>query len=251
MERAGPHFLGEAGLREAAGQDHLDPGLFPPGKLDQLEAVDAARHHDVGEQEVDRRALQCGQRFRSAGCLQHAIAQAAQLANDDPAQRLAVLDRQDGFVPAGERAVRAHVRLLFLRHVRAGQIEAEGGADADLAIDADMAARLLHEAEHHAEAEAGAVLVLGRIERFEDPAPDLVRHAGAGVGDHDQRIVAGRYVGIGRGIVAVDLAVGGGDGQPPAIRHRIARVGRQVGQRRLKLGRVGHHRADIIGEIVA
>jgi hypothetical protein len=51
------------------------------------------------------------------------------------------------------------------------------------------------------------------------------------------------------GIVAIEVAVGGGNRQLAALRHRIARIGGQIGQAGLELRRIGDGRPEIVGEI--
>ena len=66
---------------------------------------------------------------------------------------------------------------------------------ADLALDPDLAARLVREAEDLAEAEAGALADrLGREEGLERALEHLGGHAAAGVGDADPDIIAGADV---------------------------------------------------------
>src|SRR5207244_8952147 len=58
----------------------------------------------------------------------------------------------------------------------------EGGADPELALDADRSAVALHDTQAHGQSETGpADLGLGREERLEDTAEVLRRDACAGV----------------------------------------------------------------------
>ena len=72
-----------------------------------------------------------------------------------------------------------------------GELEAERGAFANGALDADLAGVLLHDAVGDGEAEAGAFALaflgcaLGGEEGIVDAAEDFGRHAGAVVGDAD------------------------------------------------------------------
>jgi hypothetical protein len=76
--------------------------------------------------------------------------------------------------------------------VVARQEEMDGRAEALLALDLDVAARLLDEAIDHRQAKARALPQrLGRKEGIEDLAQHIGRHAHARVGDADLDIVAG------------------------------------------------------------
>src|SRR5580692_5869745 len=68
-----------------------------------------------------------------------------------------------------------------------------------------MSARLLDEAEHHAEAEAGALVpALGREEWFENPMHDLRGHAGPGIADFEHDVAARYDLGVLCGIIGVE-----------------------------------------------
>jgi hypothetical protein len=83
---------------------------------------------------------------------------------------------------------------------------------AGLAVDVDVAARLLHEAEHHAEAEPGALArLLGGEERLEHAGEHLRRHADATVADLDHHIGTGRHLDMFGGIILVEVTHTGGD----------------------------------------
>ena len=106
-----------------------------------------------------------------------------------------------------------------------------------------MTARLGHEAEHHAQPQAGALaLLLGREKWFEDFGHHLRRHAGSGVGYRDHGVVPRRHRGVEFHVIVIQSLVARGDRQPAALRHGVARVGGEVQQARLDLGRIGDHR---------
>ena len=122
-----------------------------------------------------------------------------------------------------------------------GSHSRDGGAVAELALDGDGAARLLGEAAHHGEAEAGALAdALGGEERLGGVREGLRVHARAGVGDGEADIAAGRQVG--RRLVTV-LRVGG-DGQPAAIGHGVPGIDREIEDGELELVGVDQHRAQ-------
>src|ERR1043166_4968551 len=97
-------------------------------------------------------------------------------------------------------------RQLALRRRRARQIEADRGTEADFRLDPRIAARLLDEAVDHAEAEPAALAdLLRREEWLEGLGECLGRHAGSGIGDADQAVVAALDAEAGGGRAVVDL----------------------------------------------
>jgi hypothetical protein len=90
---------------------------------------------------------------------------------------------------------------------------------------------------------------LGGEERLEEAAADLLAHTGAAVGDRQQHVRAGRHVAVGGDVALVELDVRGGDRQPPAAGHRVARVGGEVEYDALDLGAVGLDRRDALAEL--
>ena len=117
--------------------------------------------------------------------------------------------------------------------IGARQIDRNGGPASDLALDADLAARLVGEAENLAEAEAGALAHrLGGEERLERAVEHFGRHPAAGVGDADPDIVAGADV---ADLVGGEGHVLGRDAHQAAAVHRIAGVDREVEDRVLEL----------------
>ncbi len=119
----------------------------------------------------------------------------------------------------------------------ARKIDVDRRALAHPGIDAHAPARLLGEAQHLAQTEAGALAgFLGGEERLKYLGADLLRHAGPAVRHTDRHIVAGRRLfGIGgrheRDVLDLDL-------QGPAHLHGVTRVDGQVEHRELELGRV-------------
>ena len=61
-------------------------------------------------------------------------------------------------------------------------------------------------------------------------------HAGAGIADREQHILAGgKSVAVGRDIGLVEIGVGGLDRQAAAVGHRVARVDREIEDRVFEL----------------
>lgn len=148
--------------------------------LGQFGAADVAGHDDVGEQQVhvsvvieDLEGL--GSRHRSADL----VAQSQQDRLDHPKHGLVVLDQQDVFPPAAARRDRhrGHLGGRIVR--RGGQIDLDRGALSGFGVHPQVATGLLDEAEHHAEAEAGAATFeFGGEERIERLVEHVLGHAG-------------------------------------------------------------------------
>ena len=118
-----------------------------------------------------------------------------------------------------------------------------------LAVEVDVAARLLDEAVDHAEAEPAAdPRPLGGEEGLEGALEHLRRHAVAGVGDGEQDVGARPQTELECRIVRVDLRTRRLDDEPAALRHGVAGVDREVEQRVLHLPRVGQGQGQIGGE---
>src|SRR3546814_8802439 len=120
------------------------------------------------------------------------------------------MGRFRGVVRSGRRRLRSGTR----------QIDLDRGSLADLAVQRYVAARLLDEAVHHAEAESAALAhVLGGEEGLEGVAANLLAHAAAGIAHRDQDIGSGGNFQLGRRLF--DRDVGGLDGEPSTVRHRV------------------------------
>ena len=119
---------------------------------------------------------------------------------------------------------------------------------AGLAVDFDVAARLLDETIDLAQAEAGALAGLfGGEERLEGARGDLLPHADALVGHRDQHVLTWAHLGVVRAIGFVEQDVAGLDGQAAALRHRIARIDGEIENRGFQLHRVGLDRPNAAG----
>ena len=133
----------------------------------------------------------------------------------------------------------------------ARQIDGNGRAAADLALDADLAARLVGETEDLAEAEAGPLADrLGGEEGLEGALAHVRRHSAAGVGDADLHIFAGAHV---ADFVRGDGHILGGNAHLSLAVHRIAGVDGEVDDRIFELVRVdiGRPRAALEVELDA
>ena len=113
-------------------------------------------------------------------------------------------------------------------------------------IDVDVAAGLLDDAVDGGEAEPGPLPhLLGGEERLEDLLLHLRRHAGAGVGDFEEHVVAGLEALFLELRALRGRHVGGADLELAAVGHRVARVDGKVHDHLLELIEVGLDRPDV------
>jgi hypothetical protein len=112
-----------------------------------------------------------------------------------------------------------------------------------LAIDADVAARLLDKAVHHREPKAGAFAPrFGGEEGLEDFIENVRGDSAAGIRDAQQHVLTGLDVAELRRIGVVEIGIGGFDRQMAAARHRGLGIQGKVEQDALDLMRVGEGR---------
>ena len=158
----------------------------------------------------------------------HVIPERVQLQRRDLAHRLVVVDDQDRLLAAVAGAVAAGTdgcwRRCSIPRRRRRQVEPERRADADLAVDADVSAGLLGEAEYLAQAKARPVGAFGGEERLEHLGLRLGRHSDAGVGDGDHHVLARLDVDARLGVILVEDDVGALDRR--ACRRRASRRAR-------------------------
>ena len=215
--------------------------MAPPRLAGEREPVHAARHDQVGEEQVDLRMV--AQDLQGLAAVARHEGDVAVIAQDRPGElghigpvvhdqdRLAARPLLDG---RGRRA------LLAGRSVGRREAQAHGGALPRHRFDLDRAARLLGEAVDHGQAEPGALaLFLGGEERVHHPRQHLGGHAGARIGDAEAD-------GAARPLAPL---VARGDGDAPALRHRVAGVDEHVEQGDLGLGPVDPAGPEIGGEI--
>ena len=171
---------------------------------------------------------------------QHRVAVHAQDLPHQGAHRLLVLDQQHGllavqgsFCPGARRRGPRH---LLLGHAR--QEHLEGGALALLAVHHDGAAALLDDAVDGREAEPGPAVFLGGEEGLEEVGLDLLVHAHAGIGHRQHHVGSRHQEQLGAGLGAVELHVGGLQGQLPAAGHGVPGVEREVQDHLLELARI-------------
>ena len=189
-------------------------------------------HRDVEQHDADlgAAALEGGHGLVTAAGLQHGVAEAGDLAGEDLAHGVVVVDQQDQVGPG--RARRGGLRGRGRGWRRGGwEHDLEAGARAGRAVDADGGLVGAYEAEGGGEAEA-ATDGLGGEEGLEDAGDDLGWHAEAVVGDgeHDDGTL---------GQLDVEaVGLGGAEGDPGAAERdhddaaatadRVTGVGDQV-----------------------
>ena len=128
-------------------------------------------------------------------------------------------------------------------HLDARQEDAERRALAQLAVDPDMPAALVHDAVHRGEPEPRAV-VLGGEEGLEEVRLHVRVHADARI-RHLEHHVRARLEPGPRRLVLADHAIGRLDGQAPAIRHGVARIDGEVQEHLLDLAGIGRHGSQV------
>jgi len=108
-----------------------------------------------------------------------------------------------------------------------GQVETDGRAPTEFAVDTGFTFRLPGEAVDHRQPEPRALPDgFGGEEGVEGPGGHVVTHACAGVGHADAHVGPVRARRI-RGRIGHE-AVGGRDGERAAVRHGVARIDRKV-----------------------
>jgi hypothetical protein len=196
------------------------------------------RHHHVGDEQIDRlwvRGQQLDRLGAGAGRA-HRVAGLAQHAHGECPHCGIVLDHQDGLgAAARDSSGRRRGRRLG-RVGGAGEADREGGALAGRAVDVDVSTALVHGAVHGRETEPGALPDrLGGEERLEHMGQHIGRHAVPGIAHPQHHGIAVTR----RPLAARGGEIGGLDGERAALRHRVARVHRQVHQHLLDLRRIG------------
>ena len=170
-EGAGNRVPPDIGFRKNRGEYHLDARPEPRHMPRQSLSVDFFRHDDIAEQESDFLALQQRKRAGRAFRLEHPVTKSRKRSRPDATDRSIDRLRSEWFRrPLAARQSSALSRPSLCRRARAAD-RSEGGADAGLAIDVDVAARLLDEAEHHAEVEPGSPPELGDEGRAQRRGP--------------------------------------------------------------------------------
>ena len=209
------------------------------------------RHDDVGDEQIDWRAMRAGdvERLFAVRRLQHGVAGVAQRFADERAEPLIVFGDEHGFRSArGQRRQFCvggrHLDCFAFRQPR--QIDAERRAAADLGLDVDHAAGVGHDLVHDREAEPRAVSrFLRREERLEDPGRRCAIHPVTGVGHRQADVVVGHRGALHvvrrrshRDVRELDL-------QRAAARHRVARVDHEVEQHLLDLPAIAANGRDL------
>ena len=151
--------------------------------LRQRDAVHAAGHDDVAENEIDLVAApqpvqRVGGVFRAQGLIPELLDERS----GDVGDLGVVLDHQNGALAGHDGLSRRRLHALDRRRLPARQIDGDGCAAADRAGRNNGAARLMGKAVDLRQSETGAFPErFGREERLENPRQDVGRDADAGV----------------------------------------------------------------------
>ena len=124
----------------AGGKQHLETGPQRLGRVGELPAIHAARHHDVSEQQIDIGDLsERVERLRPVIGDDHAITEKLKLLKHIFAHVLVVLDQEDAFGAAGDiYGAGTRQRRLVVR-IGARQIELDRRALTKFGINLYMA----------------------------------------------------------------------------------------------------------------
>src|SRR5579871_2564286 len=173
-------------LRISRRQQDLDRRPQLLGLAGEGKAGEFAGHHDVAEKQIDMlRAAQQGESRLAALGSENPVAELLQLRRGCLPKLSVVFGDQDSLAST-RKFLRRFGALCLCCCLSDGarEIEFDGRAVTDLAVDFEMAIGLLGEAIDHAEAKPGPLaLLLGREERFGGALDDFRRHSRARVGD--------------------------------------------------------------------
>src|SRR5271163_1959091 len=221
------------------GEQHGNSGHLPLRLAGKFRSPQGARHHDIGEEQVDRGAAFDNNQsavgiFRS----QHIIAQFRQHFRCRHPYILVVLDKQNGLRAAYNRAsAQLDLRILILSAAR--QIDPHGRALAELAENLDMSTGLFDKAVDHAQAQPGSPpLRLGAEKRIEYLFEYLRVDATAGIGDGNHYVLPRRHLDVTQGVIVVQKGVADFYRQFSVAVHRVAGIDHQIEQSGFDLHRV-------------
>ena len=225
-------------LRVTGGEQHPQVGTRVAEPASQLRAAHAG-HHDVCQEQIERLRAGLGgdDRLARVGGRGDVEACAHENAGGDLAQDRLVLDEENSTRPPGHRKRRLLVDRHFALHAR--EEEPERCSTSWCGVDQDRALGLLDDAVRRGQAEPGsAPLALGREERLEDVVARLRVHAQAGVGDRDDRVLAGADLARPRAVPGRVPLVRSADYELAAGRHGVPAVQCKVQDDLLQLGPV-------------
>ena len=157
----------------SSGEQHSQKGPPPAGFLGKLNPVQLSRKPRIDEQERD---VRLGLQHPEGGCalrrLQNPIAELAKRLDDMPAYVTVVLDDKDRFKTARGRRILRHHRPPASRVGDLGgetrEIQLDGGAFPQLAVDSDPTVALLSKSIDLRQSEAGSLAGgFGREKRLE------------------------------------------------------------------------------------
>ncbi len=185
------------------------------------------------------------QRLGAVARDQHPVAESAQDLVHQSAHGVLVLRQQNRLVAAGHRARLGGVARRLHQRFGPRQVDPEGRAPSRCTLDGDVASVLLDDPVHGGEPEAASLLGrLGREEGLEDPLARLLVHPVAGVARLEQDVRPARGGRMGCYERRVELDVARLDRQASALRHRVARVDREVHDHLLELAGIRHDRRE-------
>src|SRR5581483_7013989 len=233
--------FGRRRLGIARRQQDEHAGEFRAHDTRKIRTVHGARHHDVGEDQIDAAAAaQPFQRCLGVGNMRDLVAGAFEEIGRGLGNIQVILDEQD--VHRRQRPRRNATGRQRLASLRLGgwKIERHRGPLADGAFEIDRTVRLTGEAISLTKAQTTAAPdLLGGEERLESALLHVVRHADAGVAHLDLDEVADEVPAL-----FIECDITGTDAQRAAFRHRVARIEPDIEQRQLELAGVDLDRPE-------
>jgi len=194
-----------------------------------MQAITVGQNH-VAEDQADVLTflLKHAQRFIRARGGEHLVPLLTQHSRRKTPHLRLILHQQDPLPMPQELQNRGLLHSLLRRgFFRPRQANVDYGALAEFAPDVDPAAMLLHDPIDHRQPQAGAVL-LGGEKGFIEMLDRLRPHPLASVLDRQTHKVPGARVRVPGALCRIDVCLACADHQPPAVRHRVPRVHRQV-----------------------
>ena len=199
------------------------------------------RHHDVAEQQMDLLPVgaQNPQRLVAMAGFEHMVAVAFEDRTGHGSHLRLILGQQNR-LGARKPNVRGRDCALAFGLGRAREVDLERRAVHRLAIHLDGSAALSDDPVDGGQAQASTLAAaLGREERLEDLCAGLRVHPHPGVAHRQHHMRTRRRAPVLPDVRLVEFDVGGLDGEIAALRHRVARVDRQVHDDLFELARVG------------
>ena len=169
---------------------------------------------------------------------------------DYVANRLFILDEENGLRAALGEGSRLRDAGFLHGAVDTGQVDLKGAALAELAVHPDVAAALFDDAVNGRETQTGAASTfLCSVEGLEDVHDGPAIHAHTGVGNREHDVAAGLHADMVFGVARIEIGVSSLHNQAAAIGHGVAGVYHQIHDDLLDLCGVSLHFANVFRDV--